>query len=146
MAVRRAGSGRLDRNSAHRLLHLDGLRDANGQHALLIFGLDILIVHLERQTHGSREGAVAELHVVGPAVPLLVLGLLLTLNREEIAGERDVEILLIETGDLGSDDELLVVIGDVDGWAHAQAGTVAKAAEPVEELVEDAVDLTAQRE
>src|SRR5690606_15957367 len=119
MAVRRAGSGRLDWNSAHRLLHLDGLRNANGQYALFIFGLDVLVVHLERQTHGSREGAIAALHIVSPAVSLLVLVLLLTFDREETAGERGIEILLIETRNLGRNDELLIVIGDVDDRARA---------------------------
>src|SRR5690606_31305226 len=107
MALPGAGSGDLHWNAAHRLLHLQGLRDAYGQHALVVLGLDVLVVDLERQAYRPREGAEAALHVIGPAISLLVLGLLLALDGEEIAGQRYVEILFLETRHFGRDDELL---------------------------------------
>src|SRR5690606_30557058 len=93
----------------------------------------------------SREGTVAALDIISSAVSLLVLGLLLTFDREQIAGERDLEILLVETGNLGRYDELFIVLGYVNGRAQAQA-CLAEATEGVEEFDEDAVDLPTQRE
>jgi hypothetical protein len=77
-------------------------------------------------------------------------GLLLALDGEEVASERDLDFLLVDARQLGGDDHFLFVLGHVHHGRQAPPAIAQwprRATAPaVEEVVEHAVDLTAERD
>src|SRR4029453_4810260 len=77
-------SSSLDLDPPHIRLRLCGFRDRNGQHALIVFRVDLFVLDGKWQTKGARERAVAAFHIRGVAILLLVLRLLLSLDGEHV--------------------------------------------------------------
>src|ERR1700741_4425211 len=69
------------------------------QNAFLELCLGVVGVDPLRQGDGTLEATVVTLRVI--IVALFLLDLLLTFDRKHIAGHRDLDILLIEAGQLG---------------------------------------------
>jgi hypothetical protein len=76
------------------------------------------------------------------AVLLRLLALLLAADRQQVVGQRELDVLLVDPGQLGGERELLVGLADVEAEIHALARPAAQAA--AREVVEQPVDLAAE--
>ena len=102
-----------DRNSVG--LRLDRLRRVELQHALREDGLHLRGVRLGRKLEAAQELAVEPL-VQTECLLVLLLGLLpRALDGQHVVDDLDVEILLVEAGDLELHDELVGSLVDVGG-------------------------------
>ena len=129
------------------------LRQVHREHAVLEAGLDLVGVdalgHLER----ALEGTEAALRQVVVLLLLFLLLALLALDRQGAVGELDLDVLLVDAGQLGRDLVFLVLLDDIDGGrlpnvsSPRQNGSMSntsseRAAAAVEaEILEQAVDL-----
>src|SRR6186713_58961 len=95
-----------------------GLEHTDFQHAVLHLRDDFRRIDGLRQRKGPAESSVVALpHVVTRTAVLLVLllfllGLLLTLDREEFIVEADVDVLLHHPWEFCREDEFLLVLDD----------------------------------
>src|SRR5512143_2621390 len=104
--------------SAH--LHLDALRlrlgllrQVDEEHAVLRLGADLLRVDARRQREAAGERAVGQLDAMVVLALLLHLQLALALQGEHAVLESDLDVLRLDAGQLGADDDLLAVLVDV---------------------------------
>src|SRR6266542_2702592 len=107
-----------DRNLARlgfRLLGQLELQQAVGESRL-----DAFAVHRGRQREGSTELAIGALDAGETAVLLLGLMLAFAREREHVSMEFDIDVLLLEAGQLRHQGNLIRVLGDVH-WGHPRA-------------------------
>src|ERR1700730_2085872 len=97
-------------------LVLFGLRKLHREHPVPIGRLDLLGVDRRRQREGTLELAVPALPTV--AAPLLDIGgpLPLTLDRQQVVGQGEMNVLLAEPRQLGGDHDLVL------GLVHVRRG------------------------
>src|SRR5215203_1552073 len=96
-------------------LVLLGALQGQGQHTIRQLGLNLVRVHLERQPKRPPKAAPPALAaMVGSGV----LGLILTLTPQgdRVSVNGDLELVLLDPGQLGGDDDAVLVGVDVDGW------------------------------
>jgi hypothetical protein len=99
---------------ALRLLHGRGTRDPHLEHAAVEAGMDAVLVHALRQRHAPAERTVAPLpHVVAGPLALL-LGLALAGDGQHPVVDRDVNVLELDPGKLGPDDDVPVLVQHVE--------------------------------
>ena len=102
-------------------------------------GRDLIGLDLVGHGHRPLERAVGALgavyHTACDFLFLFVLGSLLAFDRQLIADQRDLDVVLFDAGQLGGERDGLVVFGDVDAWCEDAAHA---AAEPI---LEQRVDL-----
>jgi hypothetical protein len=117
-----------------------GLRDANLEDAVHVGRRNLRLVDPVRQPDGARKAAVAPLEPV-VAVALL-LGLLhaLTGDGERVVLDLDLDLVLIDAGQIECVDELGLRLPDVEGWNPRLTRTAA--ALSLEQTVEQATHLT----
>src|SRR6266545_3367229 len=104
--------------SAH--LHLDALRlrlgllrQVDEEHTLLGLGADVFRVDGRRQREGASERTVAQLETVIVLARGFLLELALALERQNAILESDLDVLRLDAGQLGANDDLLAVLVDV---------------------------------
>src|SRR5262249_5164893 len=106
-------SGRLDRD----FLGLGGfrLRHRHLEDPILVGGGDLRPVRVLREREAARERSVDALPT--ECIGLVDLGLLLalTLDRQNAVLDMDVEVLAIDAGNFGLEDELIALLEDVHG-------------------------------
>src|ERR1700756_3946899 len=110
----RGSSSSLDLDPPYMRLRVCGLRDGDGQYALVVFRVDLFVLDGKWQTKGARKRAVAAFHIRGVAILLLVLRLLLSLDGEHVIRERYLNVLFVDAWDLRSDHQLVVALADID--------------------------------
>src|SRR5215210_1113623 len=103
---RRALLADLDRDAA-RLARL-GLGDADLEHALVERGGDRLWVDAIRQRERAAEAAVRPLDAVEALPALLVLGLALARDGQDVALDVDRDVALAEAGQIGLEREVVL--------------------------------------
>src|ERR1700751_2543711 len=81
------------------------------QNAFLELCLGVVRVDPLRQDDGTLEVTVVTLRVTIVALFLFLLDLLLAFDRKHIAGHRDLDILLIQAGQLGGNPHLFAGFG-----------------------------------
>ena len=95
-------------------LCLFGLRHRDGEHAITVGGPDAICLDLAGELERASEGAVDPLDAVRGT--RLRLGVLppLAANRQTTVAYGDVQIVSIDTGQIGGDDVLVAALGDID--------------------------------
>src|SRR5438552_555328 len=88
-------------------LELLGLRQCDLQHAVAVRRLHLVGLDGHRQLHQPLELTVGALDVEELLILGLILPAALTLDREEIAGDRHGNVLLANTGHFDGQDELV---------------------------------------
>src|SRR4051812_44899859 len=127
-------------------LALLGLGDAYLEHALVEGGCDPVGVDAVRQRQRAAELAEGALHPVEALLLLLVLGLPLAGDGQDVVLELDRDVLLREAGQVGAQDEVLVGLDEVHGrHPAADAAAVGAGRRGIEERVEQPVHLTLKR-
>src|SRR5665213_2165952 len=121
------GSGRLDLDLLLLLLRFDALRKGDRQDALGALGGDLVAVDALRQREGALECAIGALRDVPVLVLLLLLLPLLALDRKDVTGERNLDILFVEAWQFGRDLERLLVLDHVDRGRVETEGLVERA-------------------
>src|SRR3984893_2426592 len=100
----RLAIGQLDLSP--RTLRFRLLGNRHFQNALLELCLGAVGVDPLRQRDGAVEVTIAALRVIVVTLFLFLLDLLLAFDRKHVVGHRDLHILLIEAGQLGSNPHL----------------------------------------
>ena len=129
-------------------LVLLGLRDPHLEHAAVEAGLDAVGVNALRQRQRPGECPGCALHAVVALVALLVLGLALARDGQDVVLELDVHVALGHAGQVGPQHEVLVGLHDVHGGNPAPDGGLAASVarrRRVEERVEQPVHLVLHR-
>src|SRR4051794_37607585 len=85
-----------------------------GENAVRQLRLDPLRIHLERQAEGSPKGTAPALATM-VALSSLWLVLSLAPQRDRVAMDCDVKVVLFDARQLGSDHDLVLMGIDVDG-------------------------------
>src|SRR5262249_38429547 len=141
-----SGSNRGNRGSGaarhldHARLRLRDLRQRDGQDAVAVHRLHAIRVHFRRQSQRALVLAAERLDAAYLlAVFALHFGAALPADREHTVVEGDVEVLLLEPGQLRGDADLGVGLREVDARRVGQRGSRGQAAIP--EMVEDAVEI-----
>src|SRR5690606_25788714 len=98
-------SAGLDRDLSFGLFRLGALRQAQPKHALVVACLDLVLLNLEGQGYGTVEGPVGSLGDVVVLLFFLLLRSLLALDRQHAVGERAIDVLLVDAGQLNGDVE-----------------------------------------
>src|SRR3954453_23581550 len=104
--------GSVDADPARR--DLGALRNRNLEHAVLAGRLDAVRIGDVRQREATVEEAMRTLDARQLAVLLADLGLALALDREYALLHRHFDVLRIDAGNVGEDDEAVVLFLDVD--------------------------------
>jgi hypothetical protein len=90
------------------------LGNGHFQNAFLELCLGVVGVDPLWQGDGTLEVTVVTLRVIIVAIFLFLLDLLLTFDSKHISGHRDLDILLIEAGQLGGNPHLFAGFADID--------------------------------
>src|SRR5690606_14703773 len=142
------GSSAPDLDALHLRLSLLALGQGHGQNTVPEAGIDLVLLDLVAERNAPLEAAIDALG----ELPVLVLGLgaLLSPERQHAVIERDLDILFLDTRNLGCYGDLLVVIGNLDARpAATECGKTAKSrqarAKAPESVVEQPVHLAMQR-
>src|SRR6266508_5701116 len=147
---RRRGEARHPaRGACVRLQHVDldllgfellGLGEADGQHPVTVRGLDLVGLHRNRQRERALEFPEPPL----VAIHVVLLGFLaplpLSLQGEHVPGDREMDVLLVQAGQLGGQNELVLRLVYVDG-GRPYALRREDRGRPAEEAVEEPVHL-----
>src|SRR5215212_8636572 len=107
----------LDEALAARALYLDALRGlfyssslhGDLEHAILEAGVDLALVGVLRQRHAAAERTVAALPNVVATTILFLIDLVLAGDGQDPILEGDVHILLLESGKLSTDNQVVVL-------------------------------------
>src|SRR5438874_6298420 len=89
-----------------------GQRDR--QHAMIVIGLDVVRLYRRRKCERPLESPVGALVTMDPFGLCLRLLLLAPMNREQIALERNLEVLRPDTGNLRTDADVVGLFKDID--------------------------------
>src|SRR5579884_1626987 len=125
-------------------LMLLGLGDPHLEHPVLEAGLDAVGVHALGQRQRARERAERTLDPVIALVALLVLGLALARDRQDVVLELDLYVALGQAGQIGPEYEVILGLDDVHGGNPAARDRLATAVarrRRIEERVEQPVHL-----
>src|SRR5215211_6010815 len=135
-----------------RALYLDALRgllygcslDGDLENAVLEAGVDLAVVNPLGQRYAAAEGAVTALPDVVATTLLFLVDLVLAGDGQEPVLKGDVHILLLESGKLGADHQVVVLGEHVHGWRpfREPLASLAPAAQAPQHLVEEAIHLT----
>src|SRR5207237_9950678 len=90
------------------------LGQCDRQHAMIVIGLDVVRLYRSRKCERPLESAVGALVAMDPFGPCLRLLLLAPMNREQIALERNLEVLGPDTGNLRTDADVVGLFKDID--------------------------------
>src|ERR671916_3054299 len=96
------------------LLDGGGAGDPNLEHAVLEAGVDGALVDALGQRHAAAERAVPALPYVEPGALAVLLGLPLAADGQHPAVQRDVDVLLLDAGQLGPHDDVPVLVQHVE--------------------------------
>ena len=102
------------------LLRFRRLRHCDGQNAVLEVRFDLVDVDAAGYLERATEGSIAALGDVTILGLLFLLFLLFALDRQDIVGKLNVDVLGIEARKLGCDLERLLLLDDVDGRRDAE--------------------------
>jgi hypothetical protein len=95
-----------------------GLRDADGELAILEVGRDLRLVDARRQVEGAGERAVAALdELIASLLPLLALLVALAAHGEQAVLDADVDVVGADAGKVHVEDDLALLLARVDGRA-----------------------------
>src|SRR5439155_21648386 len=98
------------------------------------------------QRERAGEGAGGPLHAVVALLALLVLGLALTGDREDVVLQLDLDVILAHAGEIGAQDVVVSLLDQVHrGDPAAQRAAVARAGGRVEESAEQPVHFLLNR-
>src|SRR5579864_1082171 len=142
-------SGGLDLDLLLLLLRFGALRQGHGEDALAEGCRDLVAIDAVGEREGTLERAVGALRDVPVLVLCFLLLTFLALDGENVAGYRDVDVLLVEARQFGRNLEALVVFGHVDrrrieteacfegghGLERAAHGGPAESGKPVEQAI-----------
>src|SRR6266852_5008442 len=115
------------------------LWNAQGQHSIVIVGLDRFRIHGVGQREAAAERPIGTLHAQVLVFGHLGLELALAANGQDVVLHANVEILGIDLGEIGLHDQLVLGLVNIDRRRPSgEAGILASA---LESVIEQATDL-----
>ena len=141
LVARRSSSDGRSSDAHSDLLRLGflALRNVQGQHAILVVGLDGFRVHGVGQGEAAAEGPVGTLHAQILVSGRPALELALAANGQDVVFHANVEILGIDIGEISLDDEFVLAFVNIDSWRpRGKAGIVSRA---LKDVVEQTTEL-----
>ena len=125
-------------------LGLRGLRDLDVQHALGHRRLYGRRVDFRRQLEGAVKDAIASFRHVDVLVLLLAFDFLFGADRQDIAVQRNVDVLALETRQFDRDLEFLVGLRNLHSGREQHAASILRHAEGTRKVEEQPFEFSPQ--
>ena len=126
-----------------------GVRQRHGQYAVLERRRNLVAQHFDVERNTTLEGAIGALGIRVAPLLLFLLELFFTPDRQDVVGQRHLDVLLVETGQLGGDDDLVILLADVDPRRDESSGPLETSQqrhiEATPEILEQPIHLPLER-
>src|SRR5208337_342755 len=98
------------------------LRQLDLQHALVIVGLNVVMVDCAGEAEGAGEAAILTLHSAEVLFFLFLLELAFAVHGQSVVLDADVDVLLVDSRHFDLQGDVVLVLVDVDGRSKCGRG------------------------